>query len=270
MRRAWSIRARRRQRAGSFGEGGCSTFASRKKQFADFEGIRRATNTSSTERRFMSQPDRDVHGILLVRQAARPELESGIAGRAPTLFGAAKAGHTGSLDPLGDRPPADLFWRGDQDCRLAARFAQGLRVPSAGSARRPTPTMRRARRAKRPVPVLDDATIRAALAPLTGPHHAGAAGLFGDQARRRARCTGARVAAKWSIRRRARSMYAGSSCSKVARRLLRLARRMRIRNLRAQPRARSRRAARLRCACRRRCGGSGSSRSCEPRMHDAR
>ena len=209
----------------------------------------------------MSRPQNATSTASCCSTSRRPELEPGAADACARLFARAKAGHTGSLDPLatgllpicfGEATKIAGYLLGSRkayetECRLGVDDdtddAEGEVVVDAAGAG------------------LDDATIEAALARAARPHHADAAGVLGDQAGRRARCT--RRAAR---RRRSRCRRAKSRCIDFELRRTRCrpaapACRMRLRHLRAQPRARPRRSAGLRRASSTRCAGSGSSRS---------
>ncbi len=130
--------------------------------------------------------ERDLHGILLFD---KPEgLSSNRRCRScACMFGAAKAGHTGSLDPLATGLLADLFRRSDQDRGSPARLAQGVRHRM--QARRDDRYRRCRRHASSSSGLCPISTTRqfdAALARADRPHHADSTGVFGDQARRRA------------------------------------------------------------------------------------
>jgi len=57
---------------------------------------------------------RDIHGIVLLDKRQGVSSNQALQEVRRLLNCQPKAGHTGSLDPLGDRFVAALFWRGDQ------------------------------------------------------------------------------------------------------------------------------------------------------------
>ena len=114
---------------------------------------------------------RDISGILLLDKP--PGLSSNQAlQRVRHPFQARKAGHTGSLDPMATGLLADLFRRSDQDRRVPARLAQGLRC--RGPARHNDDDRRRRRRGGidvRPVTEPDAAALDGAMCTFAWPHH---------------------------------------------------------------------------------------------------
>ena len=182
-----------------------------------------------------------------LRQAARLELEPGIADRAPPLRrregratpAASIRSRRASCRSVSARRP-----RSPACCSARARPTS----PSAGSASRPTPTTPKAAScSERPVPAFDDATLDAALAALTGritqtPPVYSAIKRGGEPLYRLARRGETVEAPPREVD------VARLRASSNARRRPAPSRRMRLGHLRAQPRARSRRAARLRRA----------------------
>ena len=84
---------------------------------------------------------RPVHGVLLLDKPLGLSSNQALQ-KAKWLLRAEKAGHTGTLDPLGHRRAAAVFWRGHQIQPDAAGRRQNLRtiVLRAGHPRPAPPT----------------------------------------------------------------------------------------------------------------------------------
>lgn len=110
---------------------------------------------------------RRVNGILLLDKPAGMSSNRALQ-QAKRLFGAAKAGHTGSLDPLATGLLPVCFG----EATKIAGYLLGARKAYAAACRLGIATdtcdSEGAVVSERPVPRLDDRTIRAALARLTG------------------------------------------------------------------------------------------------------
>ncbi|WHZ17858.1 MAG: tRNA pseudouridine(55) synthase [Rhodanobacteraceae bacterium] len=110
---------------------------------------------------------RPLTGILLLDKPQGISSNRALQ-QAKRIFGAAKAGHTGSLDPLATGLLPICFG----EATKIAGYLLGARKAYAAECRLGTTTdtcdSQGSALVERPVPPLDDATIRAALAPLTG------------------------------------------------------------------------------------------------------
>lgn len=111
--------------------------------------------------------DRDVHGILMFD---KPQgLSSNQALQAVRrLYGAAKAGHTGSLDPLATGLLPVCFGEATKIAGLLLGSRKAYLTECRLGATTDTDDADGRVIQARPVPALDDASIRAALASLTG------------------------------------------------------------------------------------------------------
>ena len=112
-------------------------------------------------------PERDVHGILLFDkpQGLSSNQALQIVRR---LFGAAKAGHTGSLDPLATGLLPICFGEATKIAGLLLGSRKAYLTECRLGATTDTDDADGRVVETRPVPALDDATIEAALATLTG------------------------------------------------------------------------------------------------------
>src|SRR5215475_5017917 len=110
---------------------------------------------------------RDVHGILLFDKP--PGFSSNQALQiVRRIYGAAKAGHTGSLDPLATGLLPVCFGEATKIAGLLLGSRKAYLTECKLGVTTDTDDAEGRITSERPVPVLDDATIRAALATLTG------------------------------------------------------------------------------------------------------
>jgi tRNA pseudouridine55 synthase len=108
-----------------------------------------------------------IHGILLLDKPSGIS-SNGALQRAKRLFGAAKAGHTGSLDPLATGMLPICFGEATKVAGYLLGARKAYRVRCRLGVVTDTLDADGVVVAERPVPALDAATIRAALAGLTG------------------------------------------------------------------------------------------------------
>jgi len=110
---------------------------------------------------------RDVRGILLLDKPQGLSSNAALQ-RARHLFGADKGGHTGSLDPLATGLLPICFGEATKIAGLLLGSRKAYAAEARLGATTTTDDAEGEVLLERPVPDLDDAAIRAALAPLTG------------------------------------------------------------------------------------------------------
>jgi len=110
---------------------------------------------------------RDVHGILLLDKPAGLSSNQALQ-KARRLFRADKAGHTGSLDPLATGLLPLCFGEATKIAGLLLGARKAYVTECVLGATTTTDDAEGEVVERRPVPLLDDAAIRAAAAPLTG------------------------------------------------------------------------------------------------------
>ena len=116
----------------------------------------------------MTHPEqRDVHGILLFDKPAGMSSNRALQS-VRNLFEAAKAGHTGSLDPLATGLLPICFGEATKIAGLLLGSHKAYACECRLGVTTDTDDAEGKVLQERPVPPLDEATIRAALAPLTG------------------------------------------------------------------------------------------------------
>ncbi|WP_386071144.1 tRNA pseudouridine(55) synthase TruB [Tahibacter sp. UC22_41] len=112
-------------------------------------------------------PWRDLHGILLLDKPAGLSSNQALQ-KARRLFLAAKGGHTGSLDPMATGLLPLCFGEATKIAGYLLGAAKAYRATVRLGATTTTADAEGEVLERRPVPVLDEATIEAALAPLRG------------------------------------------------------------------------------------------------------
>jgi len=123
----------------------------------------------SRPRRSQSQrpPTRNIHGIVLLDKPAGLSSNQALQ-RVKHLFNAAKAGHTGSLDPLATGLLPICLGEATKIAGLLLGSAKAYRSTARLGVTTDTDDADGTVLRERPVPALDDAAIRSALLPLTG------------------------------------------------------------------------------------------------------
>lgn len=110
---------------------------------------------------------RAVHGILLLDKPQGMSSNSALQ-RARHIFRAAKAGHTGSLDPLATGLLPLCFGEATKIAGLLLKSRKAYVTTARLGVTTTTDDAQGEPLLERPVPSIDDAAIHAALAPLTG------------------------------------------------------------------------------------------------------
>ena len=121
----------------------------------------------SSKSQHPSRPSRALTGIVLLDKPQGLSSNQALQ-KVRRLFGAAKAGHTGSLDPLATGLLPVCFGEATKIAGLLLGSRKAYAAECLLGATTTTEDSEGEIVLQRPVPKLDDATIRAALKPLTG------------------------------------------------------------------------------------------------------
>ncbi len=203
---------------------------------------------------------RDVHGILLFDKPQGFSSNQALQ-TVRRLYGAAKAGHTGSLDPLATGLLPICFGEATKIAGLLLGSHKAYVTEAKLGETTETDDAEGAVVGTRAVPDIDDATIEAALATLTGritqiPPAYSAIKQGGEPLYRRARRGEAVKVPQREVDVHAFNLIGPCAVAAHARS------RMRLWHLRAQSSCATSASGSAAARTLRRCGGSGSSRSC--------